>query len=324
MHLSWKDSVPPGLSGVAPIDAQTESLLSRLSVQVESFSVSEISPEPAPCPSAAHQFTVLYVLKGEGSLLWRNGEITLGPGMIALIPGHLPTLLRGKRSDETASDVVANAEQAALAIDDLVVATSVVAASAGHGLGYFESLQHPLVDEAQDVLLGTIFSGILAEMITPGIGSKCIIESLMKQVLIIMLRRTLLNQQNETPLYLTIANPSLALVINKIQVSHAERLSISSLASIAGMTPLALTSEFERVFGEGLLDYIQGVRLHQANALLTQTDLPIKTIAASVGFASRSHFSRAFRKQRGQDPTAFRKSALSDQMPRMAASGYDN
>ena len=199
MHLSWKDSVPPGLSGVAPIDAQTESLLSRLSVQVESFSVSEISPEPAPCPSAAHQFTVLYVLKGEGSLLWRNGEITLGPGMIALIPGQLPTLLRGKRSDETGSDVVANAEQAALAIDDLVVATSVVAASAGHGLGYFERLQHPLVDEAQDVLLGTIFSGILAEMITPGIGSKCIIESLMKQVLIIMLRRTLLNQQNETP-----------------------------------------------------------------------------------------------------------------------------
>ena len=324
MNLSWKDSVPPGLSGAAPIDAQTESLLSRLSVQVESFSVSEISPEPAPCPSAAHQFTVLYVLKGEGSLLWRDGEITLGPGMIALIPGQLPTLLRGKRSDETARNVGANAEQAALAIDDLVVATSVVAASAGHGLGYFESLQHPLVDEAQDILLGTIFSGILAEMITPGIGSKCIIESLMKQVLIIMLRRTLLNQQNETPLYLTIANPSLALVINKIQVNHAQRLSISSLASIAGMTPLALTREFERVFGEGLLDYIQGVRLHQANALLTQTDLPIKTIAASVGFASRSHFSRAFRKQRGQDPTAFRKSALSEQIPRMAASAHDN
>ena len=324
MHLSWNDSVLSARSAAAALDAQTESLLSRLSVQVESFSVSEVSPEPAPCPSADHQFTVLYVLKGEGSLMWCDGEITLAPGMIALIPGQLPTLLRGKSSDETASDVVppeaAATDQTASALGDLVVATSVVAASAGHGLGYFESLQQPLVDEAQDVLLGTIFSGILAEMITPGIGSKCIVESLMKQVLIIMLRRTLLNQQNATPLYLTIANPSLALVINKIQLSHAQRLSISSLASIAGMTPLALTSEFERVFGEGLLDYIQGVRLHEANGLLTQTDLPIKAIAASVGFASRSHFSRAFRKQRGQDPTAFRKSALSEQMEPRAVS----
>ena len=69
----------------------------------------------------------------------------------------------------------------------------------------------------------------------------------------------------------------------------------------------AKTGAFERVFGEGLLDYIHGVRLDQANALLTQTDLPIKSIAASVGFASRSHFSRAFRKHRGQDPTSFRK-----------------
>ena len=317
--MSWDLPAESAHLGAAALNAHAENLLSRLSVRVEAFSVCEVTAEPAPCPSASDQVTVLYVLKGEGSLSWRDGETTLREGMIALIPSQLPTILRSKCTDETAS-----IEQAASAIGDLVVATSVVAASAGHGLGYFESLQHPLVDEAQDVLLGTIFSGILAEMITPGIGSKCIIESLMKQVLIIMLRRTLLNQQTDTPLYLTIANPSLALVINKIQHGHAERMSISSLASIAGMTPLGLTSEFERVFGEGLLDYIQGVRLHQANALLTQTDLPIKTIAASVGFASRSHFSRAFRKQRGQDPTAFRKSALSEQMPQMAASAHDN
>ena len=132
----------------------------------------------------------------------------------------------------------------------------------------------------------------------------------MKQVLIVLLRRTMACQTAANPLYLTIANPSLALVINTIQDRYAQHLSIPGLAEMVGMTSFGLTREFERVFGESLLDYIHGVRLYQATGLLTQTDLPIKSIAATVGFGSRSHFSRAFRKRQGEDPTAFRKKVL--------------
>ena len=315
MQISANVSAQSDRPWSAALNSDTENLLSRLCVQVESFFVGEFSPGIAPRRPAVDQVTVLYIVKGAGSLQWPDGEIPFSEGMIAVIPSHLPTILRSHRSCEPANDSAAQSaaeghDQLTTEIEDLVVATSIVAASAGHGLGYFESLAQPLVEDPNDILLGHIFDGILAEMVRPGIGSKCIVESLMKQVLIILLRRTLLHRDSATPLYLTIANPSLALVINTIQQSHAERLSIVGLARLAGMTPLGLSSEFERVFGEGLLDYIQGVRLHQANNLLTQTDLPIKCIAASVGFASRSHFSRAFRKHRGQDPTSFRKSAL--------------
>ena len=40
--------------------------------------------------------------------------------------------------------------------------------------------------------------------------------------------------------------------------------------------------------------------------MLNDTDLPVKTIAARVGFASRSHFSRAFKNFSGIDPAHFR------------------
>ena len=314
MQLNWNASAKPDHPCPAALNSDTENLLSRLCVQVESFFVGEFSSGIAPGHLAVHQVTVLYVVKGAGWLHWAEGDIPLSAGMIAVIPNHLATILRSEVSREAANNTTtqsgaASHEQPVTEVDDLVVATSIVSASAGHGLGYFQSLEHPLVEDPKDDLLGYIFGGILAEMVTPGIGSKCIVESLMKHVLIILLRRTLLQRKSATPLYLTIANPSLALVINTIQHSHSERLSISGLARLAGMTPLGLTSEFERVFGQGLLEYIQGVRLHQANNLLTQTDLPIKCIAASVGFASRSHFSRAFRKHRGQDPTSFRRSA---------------
>ena len=209
-----------------------------------------------------------------------------------------------------------------------MVASAIVAASVGHGLGYFEGLQQPLVEDSNDAVLQAIFGGILTEIETPGIGSKCIVEALMKQVLIVLLRRTLLCQrQQATPLYLTIANPSLAKVINVIQQGHAERLSVSGLARMVGMTPFGLTREFEGIFGQSLLDYIQSVRLHQATNLLIQTDLPVKFIAASVGFASRSHFSRVFRKCRGEDPTSFRKSNAAysvEPFPRAGSGGLQS
>lgn len=306
-------------SDAALLNSDTEKLLSRLCVDVSSFSLGDITPEFAPRLSAVDQVIVLYVVKGAGSLEWSGGEIALGEGMVIVIPNNLQTILRGYGQRDAANDSIAGSGAGChdAGLNDagsLIVASSVVTASAGHGLGYFESLKQPLVEDANAPLLTLIFSGILNELENPGIGSKCVVEALMKQVLIVLLRRTLACQNISTPLYLTVANPSLALVINTIQDSHGDRLSIPALASMVGMTAFGLTQEFERVFGESLLEYIQGVRLHEASTLLTQTDLPIKYIAASVGFASRSHFSRAFRKRQGEDPTSFRKSHANGEM----------
>jgi len=60
-----------------------------------------------------------------------------------------------------------------------------------------------------------------------------------------------------------------------------------------------------RVFGQSASVFIQRVRLRQAAHLLGTTDLPIKIIANSVGYASRSHFSRAFRNFYSVDPRAY-------------------
>ena len=295
----------------AELNSYSEKLLSRLSIDVEWFSMLTVTPGNAPALPAIGQVIVLYIVKGTGSLHWSDGAIVLREGMVVAIPRQLQTVLRGSKCDgvyETAGETHGTSGgDSADEAGDMVVASAVVSASAGPGLGYFESLKFPLVEDTDDALLALIFGAILSELDTPGIGSKCIVEALMKQVLIVLLRRTLACQTVATPLYLTVANPSLAQVINTIQDSHAERLSIPGLGRMVGMTPLELTREFERVFGESLLDYILGVRLYQATSLLMQTDLPIKCIAASVGFASRSHFSRAFRKRQGQDPTTFRK-----------------
>jgi transcriptional regulator GlxA family with amidase domain len=40
--------------------------------------------------------------------------------------------------------------------------------------------------------------------------------------------------------------------------------------------------------------------------MLAGSDLPVKSIAAAVGYASRSHFSRAFAARFGDDPSRYR------------------
>ena len=54
------------------------------------------------------------------------------------------------------------------------------------------------------------------------------------------------------------------------------------------------------------MEFVQSVRLRIAARVLTSTDLSIKVIAASVGYASRSSFSKAFEVEFGAAPTQFR------------------
>ena len=85
-----------------------------------------------------------------------------------------------------------------------------------------------------------------------------------------------------------------------------EPYTLDSMADLAGMSRSTFARHFPRVTGTSPMEFLQNVRLKEAAVLLRTTALPVKTVAATSGFASRSHFSRAFRAQFGADPTAYR------------------
>ena len=63
---------------------------------------------------------------------------------------------------------------------------------------------------------------------------------------------------------------------------------------------------FSVAFGTTPMEFVKRVRLRYAAQLLRSTDMPVAVIANKVGYASRTHFSRAFRAAYGQDPQSFR------------------
>jgi AraC-like DNA-binding protein len=73
------------------------------------------------------------------------------------------------------------------------------------------------------------------------------------------------------------------------------------------MSRSAFAKRFNEVYDQTPMEFVARARLHRAAALLRGTDLPVKLIASSLGYSSRSHFSRAFRAAYGDDPSGFRR-----------------
>ena len=56
--------------------------------------------------------------------------------------------------------------------------------------------------------------------------------------------------------------------------------------------------------------FIRSIRLQRSTELLNQTDMTIAEICFEVGFNDQAYFSRAFKKQYGKSPSAFRKLSI--------------
>lgn len=88
---------------------------------------------------------------------------------------------------------------------------------------------------------------------------------------------------------------------------YADQLSIEMLARIACMGTTKLKRCFKSYFGCTIADYIQQVRIDQAEHLLAYTDLPVGEVAKAVGYTAAGHFAELFRKTKGTLPLEYRK-----------------
>ena len=83
----------------------------------------------------------------------------------------------------------------------------------------------------------------------------------------------------------------------------AENLTINSLVSISGLGPSKLQLEFNYLFNTTVNNYITQKRLERAAELLPKNEMNISEIIYSVGFSSRSYFSKIFKERYGISPS---------------------
>ncbi|MBS7564788.1 helix-turn-helix transcriptional regulator [Mucilaginibacter sp. Bleaf8] len=97
-------------------------------------------------------------------------------------------------------------------------------------------------------------------------------------------------------------------VRDKIVSSLSRPSTITELKQIAGMNELKLRKIFTQVFGMGIYDYYQHLRMQEAARLLREEHLSVSEAGYQMGFENLGHFTRVFEKHIGKKPKKYMQS----------------
>ena len=95
--------------------------------------------------------------------------------------------------------------------------------------------------------------------------------------------------------------------LENIQQSPAARWTVAQLAAAGGVSRTVLARRFRTLVGEAPLTYLTRWRMTVAARLLRETDLPIESVAARVGYGSPFAFGKAFKRSIGIAPGGYRR-----------------
>ncbi|MDD7176909.1 MAG: AraC family transcriptional regulator [Lachnospiraceae bacterium] len=95
-------------------------------------------------------------------------------------------------------------------------------------------------------------------------------------------------------------------VIKYVELNYASPMTIAEMADLAGFSESHFMKYFKNTMGVTFTSYLNSYRLTMAGRLLLQSDDTILSIATEVGFDNLSYFNRAFKKQFGMTPSAYR------------------
>ncbi len=301
-------------------DVILDRLLTTMDVAVDAFAICEVR-RGFRLIGGASVVEVHYVLSGTLYLTVGDQPATCcGPGSIIIVPPGLSQTMAAEDApgvDVRAADHCAATRSGMLLFDaaegrpgDVRVVCGLIAANISGSFGLLDAVSQPVVEDLGDVaVVRQCYATMLDEITGDGLGARALTGALMKTCLIVLLRRHFARAGHGSSVLSTLRDPRLGKAVTVVLDRPAAPHSVASLARTAGMSRSAFAREFSTHLAMSPMAFVARTRLHRAAELLTATRLPVKVIAASVGFASRSHFSRAFSAAYGADPSGFRRVA---------------
>lgn len=96
-------------------------------------------------------------------------------------------------------------------------------------------------------------------------------------------------------------------IIEYLNTHYAKKLTLEGIAEHFYISPTYLCRTFKQTTGFTVIEYINYVRIREAQDLLKETDWKITRIAEETGFDSIAHFGRVFKLITKRSPLQYRK-----------------
>ena len=295
-----------------------DGLLGSLSAGVRRCTVCSIPRHTRTTYEPVDTVSMLFVVAGSGSFgVGGAAGLPIGLQNVLIVPPRTADIWIGdEHADHRAGgqalcasidDQLALLQQQGQTDEAICVIRAEIDVRNSGVAGFFDHLRHCILETlVENDAPSRIFDAMISEMTTPKRGTQAIVDGLMTAFLVLLLRQYLQRGYAASSVFTMMADPRLARAMAGVLARPDEQHSIDSLATVAGMSRSAFIDTFRKVFAKNPSEFLQEFRLKFAAHLLTTTDLSIQIVASSVGYSSRSYFSRAFRASFETDPSSYR------------------
>jgi AraC-like DNA-binding protein len=162
-------------------------------------------------------------------------------------------------------------------------------------------------DSEQAAVLQWALRQLAHELSTSVPGSASVAQHLGHIMLVQVLRIYLAQERGNTPSWLAaLSEPRIGAVIQAVHANPAKRWTVEDLAEVACISRSTLALRFKQVAGVPPLEYVSRWRMHLAARSLRKSQLPISSIAQTLGYESDSAFSSAFKRIMKCSPKDYR------------------
>ena len=183
-------------------------------------------------------------------------------------------------------------------------------ASFGQSVRLFGELREPVIEQFEPAdKIDLKLREAMDELLQQEIGVGAMTASLLKQVVVSLVRRSLRSSQRWTERFSILADRQITRAFADMVARPGAAHSVQSLAHSAGLSRSAFMARFSDVFGRSPMVILRDLKMRQAAIDLTTTTMSIDVVAHNAGYDSRSSFVRAFRKAYDRDPSDYRQIA---------------
>lgn len=125
--------------------------------------------------------------------------------------------------------------------------------------------------------------------------------------LLIFLSRYIAKTDIESSLYYDPSFEKILEIVKYINHNYNKKLSLKLISQKFYISPYHLSRTFKKATGFTFVEYINSVRIKEAQKLLKESNLNVSTVGDRVGFGSSTHFGRVFKSLTGFSPLRYKK-----------------
>ncbi|MDH2380794.1 helix-turn-helix transcriptional regulator [Bradyrhizobium sp. CER78] len=261
-----------------------------------------------------------YNLSGVGRISINGGpQMPLSPHLLIIVPPNTPFTIEvdggsgppklisrdcWTRRDDILRVAVPNEQP------EIVQICGFFNASFGQSVRLFGELREPVIEQfAPADKIDLKLREAMDELLHQEVGVGAMTASLLKQIIVSLVRRSLKSSQRWTERFSILADRQVTRAFADMVARPGAAHTTQSLAHSAGLSRSSFMARFPDIFGQSPMVILRNLRMRQAAIDLTTTTMSIDAVALNVGYESRSSFVRAFRKAYNRDPSDYRRIA---------------